>query len=136
MAGAGGTLLIRAPVDRTGGRVHRVAFYGIRHFRAHRAAYRRTVQITTPLTTGPDGSLYFGFSATTDAPGHLRNGVARISPSGHGSWVSARKLAATHHDAHVALNCAPALSTDGSIGVRRACVTGQRAGSWGSTPPR
>ena len=73
----------------------------------------QAVQITTPLTTGPDGSLYFGFSATKDAPGRLRNGIARISPSGHGSWVSARKLAGRHQDAHVALNSAPALSDNG-----------------------
>jgi hypothetical protein len=114
VAGAGGTVLIRSKVDGTNGQVRRVAFYGIDHYRAHRAAYRQAVQITTPLTTGPDGSLYFGFQATADAPGRLRNGVARISRSGEGSWVPARGLGKTSEVTHVMLSCAPALSPDGS----------------------
>ncbi|WP_151083822.1 hypothetical protein [Nocardioides cynanchi] len=116
VAAAGGTLLIRSAVDRPQGRVSRVAFYGLGHWRAHRAAYRAAVQITTPLTTGPDGSVYFGFSAAPHAPGHLRSGIARISPSGHGSWVAARDLAGTHRASRVALGCAPALSPDGTTG--------------------
>jgi hypothetical protein len=116
VAGAGGTLLVRSGVDHATGRVRRVAFYGLQRWRAHRAAYRAAVQITTPLTTGPDGSLYFGFSATRGAPRHLHSGVARISPSGHGSWVSARALAGTTDSSRVALSCAPALSPDGRTG--------------------
>jgi hypothetical protein len=124
VAGAGGTLLIRSGVNHATGHVHRVAFYGIAHYRAHRAAYRNAVQITTPLTTGPDGSLYFGFSAAPGAPRHLRSGVARISPSGQGSWVSARALAGTRAPSRVALSCAPALSPDGLTGYV-AVVSGQ-----------
>ncbi len=116
VAAAGGTVLIRSRVDDATGRVRRVAFYGIDHWRAHRAAYRTAVQITTPLTTGPDGSVYFGFSASDNAPGHLRSGVARISPSGRGSWVPARDLANTARASEVAFNCAPAFSPDGSTG--------------------
>jgi len=113
VAGAGGTLLVRSHVDSATGAVHRLAFYGLGRWRAHRAAYRAAVQITTPLTTGPDGSLYFGFSTTPGTPGRLRSGIARISPDGHGSWVSARRLAGSSRDSHVVLNCAPALSPDG-----------------------
>jgi hypothetical protein len=125
VAGAGGTVLIRSHVDDADGHVHRVAFYGIGHYRAHRAAYRRAVQITTPITTAPDGSMYFGFSAAAGAPGGLRNGLARISPSGTGSWVSARKLAGVHKVTRIALNCAPALSNDDSVGYV-AVVTGTK----------
>lgn len=116
VAAAGGTLLIRSRVDQASGHVRRVAFYGLGQWQEHRAGYRKAVQITTPLTTGPDGSLYFGFSATKDAPGDLRSGVARISPSGHGSWVAARALAGNPRDSRVAQNCAPALSPDGRTG--------------------
>jgi hypothetical protein len=126
VAGAGGTVLIRSGVDHAGGHVQRVAFYGLGHYRAHRTAYRDAVQISTPLTTGPDGSLYFGFSAAPDAPRHLRSGVARISPSGHGSWVAARALAGTRHSSRVALSCAPALSPDGATGYV-AVVTGRHS---------
>ncbi len=123
VAGAGGTLLIRSRVDDPDGHVHRVAFYGIGHWRAHRAAYRAAVQVTTPITAAPDGSMYFGFSATSKAPGGLRDGIARISPTGEGSWVAARKLAGVHHATRIALNCAPALSNDDSVGYV-AVVTG------------
>jgi len=125
VAAAGGTVLIRSRVDDATGPVRRVAFYGIDRYRAHRAAYRAAVQITTPLTTGPDGSVYFGFRAAPDAPGHLRNGVARVSPSGEGSWVSARALGGRSVETHVAVSCAPALSPDGSTGYV-AVVSGQR----------
>jgi hypothetical protein len=115
VAGAGGTILVRSTPDGAGS-VHRVAFYGIEHYRAHRGKYRAAVQITTPLTTGPDGSVYFGFTAAADSPGHLRNGLARISPTGEGSWVSARRLAGARQVTHVALNGAPALSNNGRTG--------------------
>jgi hypothetical protein len=135
VAAAGGTLLVRSRVDHATGRVHRVAFYGLRRFRAHRWSYRRSVQITTPLTTGPDGSTYFGFSATSRARGGLESGVARISPSGRGSWVAARKLAGTRRDTHVVLNCAPALSPSGRtayvamLAGTRPLLVGFRTGS-------
>jgi hypothetical protein len=116
VAGAGGTVLIRSRVDHPHGAVHRIAFYGIGHWRTHRARYREAVNITTPLTTGPDGSLYFGFSATAKAPGELHNGLARIAPSGRGSWVSARALARRQRISRVVLNCAPAFSADGRTG--------------------
>ncbi len=116
VAAAGGTVLVRTNVDREHGAVRRLAFYGLREWQGHHAAYASAVHITTPLTTGPDGSLYFGFSATEDAPGDLTSGVARISPSGKGSWVSARALAGSSSDSEVALSCAPALSPDGRIG--------------------
>jgi hypothetical protein len=125
VAAAGGTLLVRSGADDATGRIRRISFYGMKQWRAHRAAYRGAVQITTPLTTGADGSVYFGFSATADAPGHLRSGIARISPSGEGSWVAARRLAGVQGTTEVALNCAPALSPVGRTGYV-AVVTGTR----------
>jgi hypothetical protein len=128
-------LLVRSHVDGVHGRVHRIAFYGLRRWRAHRAAYAANVAVTTPLTTGPDGSTYFGVTATKAAPGRLRNGIARISPSGRGSWVAARHLAGAHHGSHVVLNCAPAFSPDGRTGYvavlagKRPLLVGFHAGS-------
>lgn len=113
VAGAGGTLLVRSRVDDPTGHLRRIAFYGLHRWRHHQAAYDKAVQITTPLTTGPDGSTYFGFSATADAPHGLQSGVARIAPDGTARWVSARKLGGTTQPSHVALNCAPAISPDG-----------------------
>jgi hypothetical protein len=124
VAGAGGTVLLRSATD-TGAAPHRVAFYGLDKYRAHRAAFRKTVQITTPITTGADGTMYFGFSAAKGAPGHLRNGLARIPLSGPGSWVPARRLGGVDAVTKIAMNGAPALSNDGTVGYVPVVTGGQ-----------
>lgn len=126
VAGAGGTLLVRNQVNGTSGHVRRIAFYGNAAWHAHRAAYRRTVQITTPLTTGPDGSVYFGFSAAPGAPGHLRSGIAKVDLQGHARWTPASRLVGGKRQAHVALNAAPALSRDGRTAYTGVIVGTQR----------
>jgi hypothetical protein len=126
VAASGGTLLVRNRVDGAAGHVRRIAFYGLSQWRAHRAAYARTVQITTPLTAGADGSLYFGFTAAADAPGGLRSGVAKVDLAGHARWVPASRLAGTTRPTEVALNAAPALSNDGLTAYTGVVVDQQR----------
>ena len=75
----------------------------------------RTCFVTTPMTTGARRRrCTSGSRRPRPLLVGLRNGIARISPSGRGSWVPARALAGTIDGAHVALNCAPALSNDGT----------------------
>ena len=76
--------------------------------------YDKAVQVTTPLTAGPDGSLYFGFTVKGATPAHLTSGIARIAADGHATWISAPAAARDRTVTGVAFNCAPALSTDGS----------------------
>ena len=64
--------------QQAAGAARRLVFYGAARWRAHRAAYDKAVQITTPLTAGRDGSLYFGFTVTGATPAHLSSGIARI----------------------------------------------------------
>jgi len=90
--------------------VHRLVFYGAAQWKAHRSVYDKTVQITTPLTEGPDGSVYFGFTVGGATPAHLSSGIARIDAHGHGTWISAAAAAADQTVSGVAINCAPALS--------------------------
>src|SRR5881275_734335 len=59
VAAAGGTVLIRRHANVTTGAVRRLVFYGAARWRAHKAAYDKAVHVTTPLTSAPDGSLYF-----------------------------------------------------------------------------
>jgi hypothetical protein len=113
VAGAGGTVLVRRHANRTDGAVRRRVFYGAAQWRAHRAAYARGVQITTPLTAGSDGSLYFGFTVTGRTPDHLSSGIARIDAHGRATWITAAAAAGNRHVDGVALNCAPALSRSG-----------------------
>ncbi len=113
VAGAGGTILTRGHVNLNAGSVHRLVFYGTGQWMAHRAAYNKAVAITTPLTAGPDGSLYFGFTVTGATPANLASGIARIAADGHGTWVTATAAARSKIFTGVAVNCAPALSPDG-----------------------
>jgi hypothetical protein len=113
VAGAGGTVLTRAHVNRAVGTVHRLVFYGAAQWKAHRSVYNKAVRITTPLTAGPNGSIYFGFTVSGATPANLSSGIARIDARGHATWISAAAAAANTTITGVAINCAPALSPNG-----------------------
>jgi hypothetical protein len=115
IAGAGGTVLLRRHVNLTAGRVQRQVFYGAAQWKAHRSGYDKAVKITTPLTAGPDGSLYFGFTVTGPTPAHLSSGIARIDARGHAIWTTAAAVSGNRTFTGVAPNCAPALSRNGRI---------------------
>lgn len=114
VAGAGGTVLMRGHVNLAAGSAQRRVFYGAAQWNAHKSVYNKAVQITTPLTAGPDGSVYFGFSVTGTTPAHLKSGIARIDADGHATWISAQTAAGSKSVTGVAFNCAPALSADGT----------------------
>jgi hypothetical protein len=114
VAGAGGTVLMRRHANLRAGAVRRLVFYGASQWRAHRAAYGKAVQITTPLTAGSDGSVYFGFTVTGATPAHLSSGIARIDAHGHATWITAAAAAGNSAINAVAMNCAPALSPSGT----------------------
>src|SRR5262249_28476876 len=86
------------------------------HRSTHRSVYNNAVHITTPLTAGPDGSVYFGFSVTGSTPAHLSSGIARIDAQGHATWITAAAAARNPAVTGVAINCAPALSPAGTTG--------------------
>src|SRR3984957_1937442 len=115
VAGAGGTILLRDHSNLKTGTVQRRAFYGLAQWRAHQAAYAKAVQVTTPLTVGPGGAGYFGFTVTGSTPDHLASGIARIAADGKATWISASAAAGSRSVTGVAINCAPALSPNGRI---------------------
>ncbi len=114
VAGGGGTVLVRKHANKRAGAVRRLVFYGAAQWRAHRSAYKKAVQITTPLTAGRDGSVYFGFTVTGSTPAHLSSGIARIDARGHATWTTAAAAADNRAIDGVAINCAPALSPSGT----------------------
>jgi hypothetical protein len=114
VAGGGGTVLVRKHANLRAGAVRRLVFYGAAQWRAHRSAYDKAVQITTPLTAGADGSVYFGFTVTGSTPVHLSSGIARIDAHGHATWITAAAAAGNPAINGVAINCAPALSPSGT----------------------
>ncbi len=114
VAGAGGTVLMRAHANLKVGAVRRRVFYGAAEWKAHRSAYDKAVQITTPLTAAPNGSVYFGFTVTGATPAHLSSGIARIDARGHATWITASAAAGNRTVTGVAISCAPALSPGGT----------------------
>jgi hypothetical protein len=93
VAGAGGTILMRENADAAVGAVARSVFYGAAQWKAHPSVYNKAVHVTTPLTAGPDGAVYFGFTVTGRTPAHLSSGIARIGADGHATWIRARAAA-------------------------------------------
>jgi hypothetical protein len=109
--GAGGTVYYRTSPDSATGAIGQLAFYGLSTYQADPSAFNSTVMISTPLTADHAGNIYFGFLVTGANPANLQSGLARISVTGTGSWVSAAALAAGDNSVaitQVQMNCAPA----------------------------
>lgn len=121
VAGSGGIVLTRHTPDLATGAVTHGVFYGAAQWQKNAAKFKKWLQISTPLTADAHGNLYFGFEmngpagALTDAAGKaLVSGVARLTPSGAGTWVAAGVAAGDSNITQVELNAAPAVSNDGT----------------------
>jgi hypothetical protein len=111
--GAGGTVYYRTSPDSATGTTGQLAFYGLSLYQANSATFNSSVQISTPITADRFGTIYFGFVVSGSNPAGLISGVARISATGAGSWVSAAALAGGDVSVaitQVQMNCGPALS--------------------------
>jgi hypothetical protein len=123
--GAGGTVYYRDSPDSPTGTQGQLAFYGLSQYKASlRAtrAFQESVQISTPLTSDSAGNIYFGFIVVKnhilwplyDANGkQLSSGIARIGANGSSTWVPVTTASGDSSMTQVAMNCAPAISSDG-----------------------
>ncbi|MGH9497854.1 MAG: hypothetical protein ACRD3L_01805 [Terriglobales bacterium] len=107
----GGTVLVRSQPDQAGGKLVRMAFYGIDNYKADPQVYQNNVLISTPITADSAGNIYFGFVVLGSNPVGLQSGVARISNQGAGSWVSATTASKNAFN-QIATSSGPALSPD------------------------
>jgi hypothetical protein len=113
--GPGGTVYYRDQPDSVTGPSGQIAFYGNAAYAANQSAFNSTVMISTPITADASGNIYFGFDVTGPNPENLASGLARIGADGTGSWIGAASAAAGDNSIEeVAMNCAPAVSNDGS----------------------
>jgi hypothetical protein len=110
-----GRVMVRQTPDLAKGAITRLYFYGAKNYRKNPTAYQQNVQINTPLSTDASGNLYFGFVVLGSTPLNLRSGIARITPNGTGTWVSAATVSGDPSIIEVSMSCAPALSQDGSL---------------------
>ena len=115
---ADGTVL-RANVASAGSVAStRSAFYGTAAYAANPSAFNN-VYIDTPITSDSAGDIYFGFELTgIPSPAELSlgltdGGIARVSASGVGSFVTAAAASGNPTMLKVVENCAPAISNDG-----------------------
>ncbi len=113
--GAGGKLLVRSDADASTGAFVPQVFYGVDQYNANPAVFDGSVFINTPLTADAQGNIFFGFQVTGTNPAGLVSGIARVAPDGTGSWVSVATAAGDATIQKPVLNCAPALSNDGTI---------------------
>ena len=112
---AGATLLWTADLDAAGPHVPaRIAFFGDAAYAANKAAMDASLRICTPLTSGSDGTVYFGVRAVSGNPLGIGNGFALVRRDGSGHFVSA-PTASGGLATEIATNCAPALSPDGKL---------------------
>lgn len=117
--GPGGTVFVRTFPDSPKGSTSQIAFFGNANYQANVDAYNSAIQICTPISSDKLGNLSFGYVSSGAAlpgyPSGIPSGLARISNTGVGSFVSA--VALSGGDANiqkVAYNCAPSFSADGS----------------------
>lgn len=134
---AGGTVMVRKSPDTATGATSRLAFYGLNNFNANPVAFQNAIQISTPITIDRVGNLYFGYVSTGAAlpgyPGGIPSGLARISSTGVGAFVSAAALSGNAGMAKVCYNCGPAVSADGnSLYVAVNNIAPQNAGTFGN----
>jgi hypothetical protein len=115
---AGGTILVRTSPDSASGSTARAAFFGLGNYDADPSAWNSAVHICTPVSSDAQGNLYFGFISSGAAlpgyPSGIPSGLARISSSGAGSFVSVQSICGDASMAKVCYNCAPAFSNDGA----------------------
>ncbi|MBY0508207.1 MAG: hypothetical protein K2X03_30110 [Bryobacteraceae bacterium] len=111
-AGAGGTVYYRDSPDAVSGASGQIAFYGNAAYASNPTAFNNSVKISTPITSDRLGNIFFGYEVSGPNPLNLVSGLAKISFSGVGTFVSAATAAADNSIAGVSMNCAPALSND------------------------
>jgi hypothetical protein len=129
--GAGGKLLMRTDPTAANGTFAPQLFFGAATYDANSAAFNASVFINTPLTADAQGNVFFGFHVTGANPAGLVSGIARVTPDGAGTWVGAAAAASDPSVQKPAMNCAPALSNDGStvyIAVNRGSTSANQTG--------
>ncbi len=127
VSAAGGRLLMRDEADTANLTFASQVFFGAAAYDADPAAYNASVFVNTPLTADAQGNIFFGFQVTGANPAGLVSGIARVAPDGTGTWVGAATAAGDPAIQKPAMNCAPAISIDGTtvyIAVNIAAAAG------------
>jgi len=112
MPGAGGKVLYVDNPDGATATTQSLVFYGANTYAAASANFDASVYINTPITSDPNGNIFFGFVVNGSNPANLVSGIARIGADGTGSWVAANTAAGQTVALNPSMNAAPGLSPD------------------------
>jgi len=117
--GAGGTTyyITNIDSDTPSQPVHECFYTDLATYGTNTNGFNSTVYISTPLTAGPQGIIFFQFriSGVVPAPFSATNsGVARLDSNGQATYIFDGPAASDSRVTTGPLNCAPALSNDGS----------------------
>lgn len=110
---SGGRISIRSNSDGSSGTIKTIAFYGNSNYASNPGEWNSSLKICTPLTCGPDGSIYFGVRSENINPLGIGSCLAVIRPNGLGDYVPVSTMVNDGSIDRVAFNCAPAISLDG-----------------------
>jgi hypothetical protein len=117
--GAGGTIYKRASANSASSTVTQLCFYGLSNYTGNPTAFNNAVEIDTPIVVDSSNNIYFGFYVDSGFYGDsnntagLKNGIAKISSTGVGTWVAIDTITGDSGD-EIQTNCEPAISNDGT----------------------
>lgn len=117
--GAGGTVYyVENPDSDAPNPPVQICFYtNLTGYAANAAAYNSTLFINTPLTASTNGEIYFAYLANATIPPPIstnKSGFVRLDADGNGTYVLTTTATGAANAGPSPLNCAPALSNDGS----------------------
>jgi hypothetical protein len=117
--GAGGTVYyVENPDSDTPGQPVQICFYtNLIGYASNAAAFNTNLIINTPLTASTNGEIYFAYRAIGTIPDPIntnRSGFVRIDADGNGTYILTTTAAGSTNAGSSPMNCAPALSNDGS----------------------
>ena len=78
-----GRVVVRSSADTVTATTATYCFFGTANYDQSRTPYNTYVKICTPLTTGPDGSIYFGYTVEGDTKLFNQYGVIVVNPAKH-----------------------------------------------------
>lgn len=108
--GAGGIVYLRSSPDKPSGRITPLAFMGLKNYNKDPLSYQGAIHISTPLSADGDGNIYFGYISSFAG---IPSGLARVSRRG-ATYIAASAMCNDAGIEKVVMNCAPALSWDGT----------------------
>lgn len=121
---AGGSMLIKQNADDPNSPVTRICFYGMDNFNRMTDSEKATIRICSPITVGPDDTLYYGVRSSFNTT-WLDDCIVRTSKQYASRWTTAPFILPPGVSMVPANHAAPALAPNGWL---YACINANESG--------